>query len=371
MTTLSGNPYVGPRTFTEAQKDYFFGRDREAEDLLALVLSERLVLFYAQSGAGKSSLINTRLIPGLRAEGFEILPVGRVSGQLPDGLTPDEVANIFTFNLILKFSQNTAPTLAELRRWGRLRLADFLADDDPAEAVQTGGVLNPPEVSADQTTRDVEIPADWPEAEAGYVYETVPYLLVIDQFEEIVTTEPSRWPERADFFEQLRQTLERHPNLWLVLTMREDFVAALDPYLQQLTNRLRARFYMQRMGYQSALEAIIRPAKLGGRPFAPGVAESLVDNLRQVKMQGQAEAQLGQYVEPVQLQVVCFQLWQNLIANLTGLEDLSGLPPQITAADLATLGNVDSALAEFYEGTVRQALTWFNPNLTPPPAFQG
>ena len=73
------NPYVGPRTFSERQRHLFFGREREARDLLARVLSERLLLFYAQSGAGKSSLLNTRLIPQLRdEEGFVVLPVGRV-----------------------------------------------------------------------------------------------------------------------------------------------------------------------------------------------------------------------------------------------------------------------------------------------------
>src|SRR5262245_13907039 len=101
MSQAPTNPYVGPRTFSEAEKDRFFGREREAQDLLALVLSERLVLFYAQSGAGKSSLLHTRLIPRLREEGFEVLPVGRVSGDLPAGLAPAEVDNIFSFNLSL------------------------------------------------------------------------------------------------------------------------------------------------------------------------------------------------------------------------------------------------------------------------------
>ena len=64
------NPYVGPRTFRREQSHLFFGREREARDLLARVVSERLLLFYAQSGAGKSSLINARLIPGLQAGGL-------------------------------------------------------------------------------------------------------------------------------------------------------------------------------------------------------------------------------------------------------------------------------------------------------------
>ena len=91
------NPYVGPRTFTYEQRHLFFGREREARDLLARVVSERVLLFYAQSGAGKSSLLHTRLIPQLREEeGFAVLPVGRVSGELPTGVT--DVANIYLFN---------------------------------------------------------------------------------------------------------------------------------------------------------------------------------------------------------------------------------------------------------------------------------
>ena len=75
------NPYVGPRSFRRDEADIFHGRDREARDLNSLVASEQLVLFYAQSGAGKSSLVNTRLIPNLEAKNYEVLRVGRVSGE--------------------------------------------------------------------------------------------------------------------------------------------------------------------------------------------------------------------------------------------------------------------------------------------------
>ena len=80
MADSTANPYVGPRTFTYAEQGRFFGREREARELLSLVISERLVLFYAQSGAGKSSLLNTRLIPGLQAADYAVLPMARVGG---------------------------------------------------------------------------------------------------------------------------------------------------------------------------------------------------------------------------------------------------------------------------------------------------
>ncbi len=99
----TANPYVGPRTFSQEQRHLFFGRDREGRDLLARVLSERLVLFYAQSGAGKSSLINTRLIPGLREVGYAVLPMGRVGGELPADV--EAVDNVYLFNLMLSMAQ--------------------------------------------------------------------------------------------------------------------------------------------------------------------------------------------------------------------------------------------------------------------------
>ena len=65
-------PYVGPRFFRREDQSIFFGRSREANELLSLVISHSVVLLYAQSGAGKTSLINAKLEPlleGRRARG--------------------------------------------------------------------------------------------------------------------------------------------------------------------------------------------------------------------------------------------------------------------------------------------------------------
>src|SRR5688500_8254447 len=76
--TENNNPYVGPRAFNPDDKSVgrcFYGRDREVEELTDLLLSDRIVLLYAPSGAGKTSLINAELIPRLRdEERFDVLP---------------------------------------------------------------------------------------------------------------------------------------------------------------------------------------------------------------------------------------------------------------------------------------------------------
>jgi hypothetical protein len=336
----STNPYVGPRTFTEREGRFFFGREREARDLTARIVSERLLLFYAQSGAGKSSLLHARVIPKLRdEERFQALPVGRVSGELPAGLAT--VDNIFAFNLMTSLDQSGEPPA----RLAHVTLSDFLArlareTAADARGQRTSRWVYKPEITVERPAAGAAQPAAGPR-----------FVLIIDQFEEIITGHPGRWREREDFFRQLNQALLDDPNLWAALTLREDYVAALDPYAELVFNRLRARFYMERMGVAAALDAIRKPAALAGRPFAEGVAEKLVDDLRQVRVAGQEGTVAGQYVEPVQLQVVCYQLWENLEK---GTEGTGGT--QITFEDLARAGNVDRALTLFYEETLAAAL---------------
>jgi hypothetical protein len=322
------NPYVGPRTFTRQESDRFFGREHEARELLSLIISERLVLFYAQSGAGKSSLINARLIPQLREAELAVLPIGRVSGELPEGIS--DVDNIFAFNLLLSLDESDGVP----NRFTHMRLTDFLTRLTSLDGQHY--------YYDERAGSEVDDEA----------YEASPYVLIVDQFEEIVTAHPARWQEREGFFRQLDQAMADDPLLWVVLSMREDYVATLDPYIHLLASKMRARFYMQRMGYEAALEAVRKPAERYSRPFAPGVAENLIDNLRQIRVHGvqvsgQPDTQPGQFVEPVQLQVVCFQLWENLRERPVG---------QITQQDLQELGDVDMALAQFYEQAIAEVV---------------
>src|ERR1051325_1303609 len=75
--TDTAKPYKGPESYQVEDTDLFFGRDLEAEQLIARILSSRCTLLHAQSGAGKTSLLNARIIPGLESRGwhaFRILP---------------------------------------------------------------------------------------------------------------------------------------------------------------------------------------------------------------------------------------------------------------------------------------------------------
>ena len=98
------NPYVGPRAFQPGETLY--GRDREVLELLDLVLAERIVLLHSPSGAGKTSLIQAALIPRLEEEGFEVLPVIRVSLEQPVGTDTGEGLNHYVLSTLLSLEQD-------------------------------------------------------------------------------------------------------------------------------------------------------------------------------------------------------------------------------------------------------------------------
>jgi len=319
MNTHPKNPYIGPRTFLREEGELFFGRDREGRDVGALIASERLVVFYAQSGAGKSSIVNTRLIPDMENNRYEVLPVGRVSGEVSEGV---HTGNIYIYNLMRSLIQHET----DPNDIAGLSLSQFL------------GCLN-----ADENGYFYD---NGPLPDPSSLEGLVPWrrALVIDQFEEIFSTHNEAWDKRKDFFVQLAQAIENDPYLWVVLVMREDYIAHLDPYAHLLPTGLRVRYYMQRLSREAALNAVKRPAEKAGRPYAKGVAEKLVDDLSSIKVQnvdGSTGTLPGQFVEAVQLQVVCFSLWENLSGGT-----------EITEEDLKVIGNVDDALGKYYADRV-------------------
>ena len=113
-------PYVGPRPFEPRERERFFGRDQEASALASLVVAHRVVVLYAASGAGKTSLLNAGLAPLLaRHDEFEVLPVVRLQGPAVASASGNPyVANAIaalTLELALATDHETPPsTLVDL-----------------------------------------------------------------------------------------------------------------------------------------------------------------------------------------------------------------------------------------------------------------
>ena len=303
---MKGNPYMGLRPFKRGQRDHFYGREKEARDLSSLIMAERVVLFYAPSGAGKTSLLNARVIPLLSERGFNVLPLVRVGNDIPPELAADSYANVFVLSALLDLAEHTG--------------------DDPPSLVEH--TLS----SYLQTLCPKEQCAD------------APPLLIFDDFEELFTTHQDRWQDIGGFFEQVRNALRDIPELGVVFAMREDYVAELDPYAKFLPKGLRARYRMAGLDLDAARKAVEEPARAAGRDFAPGTVEKLLAAL-QPESSGAAQSTVAPYVDSLLLQVVLSRLWEKLP---------TGQGP-ITWEEIQTYVRLDRALRDFYEEILDKA----------------
>ena len=117
-------PYVGPRPFDREDRARFFGRDHEARMLRVARRRAPLVLLYAASGAGKTSLLERGRDSAARGRGWLRGPATRASARAGD---PSEPGNPYLKNLLSNLAravgvdQPAAQSLAASSPGGRIR----------------------------------------------------------------------------------------------------------------------------------------------------------------------------------------------------------------------------------------------------------
>ncbi len=298
-------PFVGPRPFGETDVDRFFGRGAVTDELFALVSAFQTCVVYGQSGTGKSSLIYAGLLPAARAAGMEVLPVARVQGAGVEGY----------------LGQGNPFVHYTLASWGMRPSGDPTGVSAALRAIPHGT-----DPYGDPTIR----------------------LAVFDQFEELYTAFPGHWEDRVPFLDDLARALREDLRLRLVFVVREDHLADVLDAVTQLPDGLKAHLRLPRLDRDEAIEAIEGPVqRLTSIGFAEGVVEDLVTDLMTIKVRrgsGAAGETTGEYVEPVQLQVVCSELWRSL-------PDATSV---ITKDQVAKIGDPTSALARFYDNCVAE-----------------
>ena len=333
------NPYVGPRPFTEEEKLY--GRESEIQDLMNLFIAERILLLHSPSGAGKTSLIQSGLVPKLkdqkigkdpqRVEKFYVRSVIRVNQEPSAKIKKSPGYNRYLFSML-----------------SSLESAFDKKDDQIPDAELVSMSLSD---YLERRAKPKEVLYD---------------VLIFDQFEEVLTSDPTDLEAKREFFKQVGKILEDRKR-WALFVIREDFLASFDPYLFWIPTRFSNRFRLDFLGEKAAYQAIQNPVKQVGVEFTDNAASQLINNLRQVKIQspdGTMTEQLGPYVEPVQLQVVCFRLWQKLAPDDQTIDE----------DDLSSVGDVNQSLAEYYTDQVFEVASklkvdelvvrkWFNDKL--------
>jgi DNA-binding beta-propeller fold protein YncE len=304
------NPYVGPRSLEVGERIY--GRKTEIFDLTDLLIAERIVLLHSPSGAGKSSLVNAGLIPSMEKEGFSVLPPVRVNLEPPPGISIDKISNRYILSVLQKLEGQVA--------------SDKILSHDELRCATLGQYLK-------------KYRERHPEADS--------LVLIFDQFEEVLTIDPTNKDARMVFFNQVGAAL-RDRSIWALFVAREDYIAALGPYLRPIPTRLSNTFRLDFLGVDAARKAIRCPVEYAdiGLKYDDAAVNKLVNDLREVQVQlpdGSTEYQLGPYIEPVQLQVVCRHLFNQIQPDID----------VITVAQMSEVGNVNQSLGQYYEEQVQ------------------
>jgi WD40 repeat protein len=317
-TVNADNPWPGLLAFREGDEGYFQGRQTETEDLLRLVLRERLVVLFGLSGLGKSSLLQAGLFPRLRKK------------------------SIFPVHIRLDFSaewRELAPQVI-----GTIWREAFIHKIDA-----------PPPRKDDETLWEY-FHRDGNNFWDSRNHPVMP-LLVFDQFEELFTlghVDGERTAATQAFFRELADLAEGRPPARLkaridqnpqeasafdfarhyykiLLGIREDFLPDLETLRATMPTVALNRMRLQRMNGEAALLVVNQAEHL----IDPEVGDQVVRFVAADK----ANSPLSSLeVEPALLSVVCREL--NIRRRNEGKEKIS--------ADLLK-GNQEQVLADFYE----------------------
>ncbi|MBL7780848.1 MAG: hypothetical protein JNM22_06485 [Saprospiraceae bacterium] len=301
--------YPGLKPFERSQSAVFHGRQEDIQRLSNLILRERLVVLFAKSGIGKTSLLQAGVAPEIERQDYT--PVFLRADKTGESLV-DSMSALLSSHIQVGSRDTTGERPGEKQTlWEQMKRLEFDLNGLPATPV-----------------------------------------LVFDQFEEIFTLahgEESRnrflaeladlanetMPEalRANLLSQFQagkidvntmQWWEKQPELRVVLSIRSDFLHLIDGLSARIPGILRNRYQLQPLDRDKARIAIVQPAQAEGAYLSPpftyteAALEGMIDFLAghtttendagNVQMQQRKDE-----IEAVNLQIVCQDIEEKII----------------------------------------------------------
>ncbi|HEY1502228.1 MAG TPA: YCF48-related protein [Acidobacteriaceae bacterium] len=320
--TLYRYPGAQPFGDDEFSRRIFFGRDKASVALTDQILANRLVIVYAKSGSGKTSLLNAGVAPRLRDAGYAPLFV-RVNDRKRGPLAAIfEGVRAECDRQQLEFVAGDTSSL-----WSFFKTVEFWRND----------VLLTP-------------------------------VLIIDQFEELFTLQPLA--EREKFLAELGSLLRgtppathdaeasgvsaAPPSIRVVLSLREDFLGLLDEGSDRIPEIMDHRYRLAPLSADMAGTAITGPAALEGEELAtrafrlePDCVASIVNYLSRsvARREDLAERQ----VEPFHLQLIC-----QLIESVAAFKQKAATQQVVLSfADIGGEAALTETLEDFYAAAIK------------------
>jgi hypothetical protein len=219
------SPYKFLGIYGMDDRDLFFGRERETQILLSEVVVGRMVVLFAKTGTGKTSLINAGVRPLLGERGYT--------------------------TLFVRVSRDPAASLRETIRVERIDVDD--TSSLPASLRRV----------SDQVGQ--------------------PVVVFFDQFEEffLYRMKDDRKAAR-DFIKDVAELYhDRDPRVHIVFSMREDFFVEMDAFRQEIPTIFHNDSNL-RLGWfdrSQAEAAIVQPAKVRGVIVESSLVDHIIDDL--------------------------------------------------------------------------------------------
>jgi uncharacterized protein YjbI with pentapeptide repeats len=338
-------PYKGDHSFADTHDDrmLFFGREDEARMLVNVVTAERLSVLYARSGLGKTSLINARLLEGLRDAGY--FPAAVRLAQDREG---DPLRSLYLG--LESEAQRQGVAIAAGNRdslWQYFSETRFTKNGKPLRPVL---VLDHFEdlftvvrgKSGENFETFVGQLADLvrgrmpPETRAA----------ALKRLEEI----PENDPERKLLGDRVYG--DNAPDIKVLLSFREDFLPEMETLQDRMPGIFRNVVRLRPLSRKNAEAAITQPGQakeiLGEDntfTFEPAAIKELLDFLS-TQLKGKRVI-AGEEIEPVHLQLLCDALDRRRRTKKEGEARL------ITVADLGGTRGMTRILERYYQSVLK------------------
>jgi hypothetical protein len=218
------SPFKFLDSYTKDDREIFFGRDREIEELYQKVFDSKLLLVYGVSGTGKSSLINCGLANKFHDTDWLPLVVRRGSNMIESMAASVKAASITP-------QQNNFLSPADFRKGIRSLYLDHYK----------------------------------------------PVFFIFDQFEELFIFADKE--ERKSFIQIIKSLVESDLQCRLIFVMREEYMAGVTEFEKFIPTFFSNRVRIEKMSHVNALEAIKEPCKVFNINLDEGFAESLLEKL--------------------------------------------------------------------------------------------
>lgn len=218
---MAQNIFKGPSSYNEKDKEFFLGREEETKDLLYLVEHNDFSVCYAESGEGKSSLINAGLTPLLKEHFF--LPINIRLNFNREEVFQSSISNYLDDYVWSKITQAIEDAQEKTESYSNLTMRKILFDEESNKDKETlWWKLRANELRINELRFNSA--------------ETVTPVLIFDQFEEVFTlAKDTNWI--FDFFKWL-ENLYNDEDLELgrtfpkrfkvLLSLRSEYVSELD-----------------------------------------------------------------------------------------------------------------------------------------------